>query len=313
MRDITCEEAATLHGITTYHQEMDNSEYRFRLLKSDGTAYVRTESSRTGAWQNSHYHNNVRETYIVQRGWIAYAALIHGERTINVYRAGESFTTQPHIIHNVYMPANAVIHTVKHGESATEDRIQDNATKQFDDETQPLTEHQIRLAADKPDEIYTAEYRHFDTLIWQLPTWCTAIFLVTAAGAGSIEQARFLTEAAGLTKLSVATGLMSLMSFVILALSQALYRFRKHQASFRQYPRTPFWSSASTYLQMIVTLEAFALLFLVMRIHGLRLDVAFGGCIIIVIVLTFYREYRLRRGKRVGNAPSHNSFNPTPR
>ena len=147
MRDISSEDAAKRHGITTCHQEMDNGELRFRLRKSDGSAYVRTESSPLGAWQNSHYHENIRETYIVQKGWIAYAELIEGERVINVYEAGELFTTKPHVIHNVYMPANAVIHTVKYGEASGEDRVESEATREFDQVTQCLNEDQIRIEA----------------------------------------------------------------------------------------------------------------------------------------------------------------------
>jgi hypothetical protein len=296
MRDISGEEAAKL-GITAHHQEMDNGEYRFRLRASDGSTYIRTESRSGAAWQNSHYHNNVRETYIVQRGWIAYATLLHGERKISIYRAGELFTTQPHIIHNVYMAANSVLHTVKHGEVVAEDRIEDETTRQFDKVTHSLAEDQIRLEAEKPSEAYSAEYRHFDTLIWQLPAWCTTIFTVTAIGTNSIEQANLLTQSTGLTKRAITMGFMILMSFVILVMSQALHRFRKHQASLRQYTRTPFWSSASTYLQMVVTLEAFALSFLVMLISGLPLRPALAGCIFLVLLLTFYREYDLRRGK----------------
>lgn len=299
MRDISCEEAAERHGLTTHHQEMDNGEYRFRLRKSDGTVYIRTESG-SGGWQQSHYHENVRETYIVQRGWIAFAERIQGERKISIYRAGQQFTTEPHIIHNLYMPANAVIHTVKHGDAAGEDRIHDTeATKQFDEVTLPLTEDQIMSEAEESSETYTAEYRHFDTLIWQLPAWCTAIFLVTAVGTNSIEQAKFLTQATGLERDVVATGFLSLMAIVILALSHALYRFRKHQASFKQVPGTSFWSSASTYLQIIITLEAFALLFLVMLINGLKLYIALAVCLFLLALITIFRECVLRRRRRV--------------
>ena len=143
MRQIGCKEAETNHGISTYHQVMDNGEYRFRLLKSDGSAYIRTEASSTGAWQSSHFHSSVKETYIVQSGWIVYAEFMNGERRLTLYRAGQLFTAQPGAIHNVYMPADAVVHTVKHGSALTEDRIADEITKRFDEDTQLLLEHQI--------------------------------------------------------------------------------------------------------------------------------------------------------------------------
>lgn len=148
MRDIGTEEAAASHGVTARHQQMDNGELRFRLVKDDGTAYIRTEAGPLGAWQNSHYHRRTMETYIVQKGWIAYVELRDGRRSVSIRNAGELFTTRPGVIHNVYMPADAVIHTVKHGESTADDRIVDDATRAFDRETHALSERQIQLEAE---------------------------------------------------------------------------------------------------------------------------------------------------------------------
>lgn len=55
MREIDCIEAREKHGIFTLHHQMTNLERRFRLKKSDGTAYIRTEASTEGGWQESHY------------------------------------------------------------------------------------------------------------------------------------------------------------------------------------------------------------------------------------------------------------------
>src|SRR5690242_10293711 len=72
MRQLSDKDAESL-GIVTRHEQMDNGEYRFRLLASDGSAYSRTVAGDRGAWQNSHSHNTARETYIVQSGWMAFA------------------------------------------------------------------------------------------------------------------------------------------------------------------------------------------------------------------------------------------------
>jgi len=298
MREITDQEAATRYGITTHHEDMNN-ERRFRLTKSDGTAYVRTEAG-AGGWQRSHYHRNIRETYIVQEGWMAHARLNEGKREISVYRSGELFTTQPNFVHNVYLPAGAVIHTVKHGAAAGQDRVEDETTERFDEMTRGLTEEQIEreagmMANGKPDEIYTAEYRHLDTLIWQLPVWCTAIFAATAIGANSIEQANYLTTPSGLTKRTIAVGFLVLMGFIILFLSHVLYRFRKHQAPLKRYSRTPILSSASTRLQVIVTVEGSILLLLAALLTGVPRWLSLPGFGLLVIVLTGLKEYALRR------------------
>lgn len=102
-------------GIETRHQCMDNGEFRFRLVAGDGSAYIRTVAGSRGAWQRSHYHNNLLETYIVQDGWIALVELVDDAPRHHILVPGTVFTTKPGVAHNVYMPAGAVTHTVKHG------------------------------------------------------------------------------------------------------------------------------------------------------------------------------------------------------
>jgi oxalate decarboxylase/phosphoglucose isomerase-like protein (cupin superfamily) len=96
---------------------MTNGEYRHKLThRYDESAYIRTESGEQGAWQNSHYHKGVRETYIVQSGWMAFAVVgISGKYHVDIYRPSELITSSLLQHHNVYLPAGAVIHTVKHG------------------------------------------------------------------------------------------------------------------------------------------------------------------------------------------------------
>ena len=113
MSVISNKDAKDKYGITSEHEKMPNGELRFRLKKDDGTAYIRTKRPEKGEWQNSHYHNKVRETYIVQKEWIGYAQLLNDIPQYNIYKKGDVFTTRPDVIHNIYMPANAVIHTVK--------------------------------------------------------------------------------------------------------------------------------------------------------------------------------------------------------
>ena len=110
------EEDALRHGIVARHERMANGEVRFRLLAKDGTGYVRTHSGESGASQNSHYHKTALETYVVQRVWAAFAELADGEVEWHVLRPGDVYTTHPGVAHNIYLPANAIIHTVKHGE-----------------------------------------------------------------------------------------------------------------------------------------------------------------------------------------------------
>lgn len=95
---------------------MENGEKRFRLRAPDGRNYIRTEAGPEGVWQNAHHHHGVRETYIVERGWICVAEQSAGGPSVRTYREGEVFTSEPYVDHNVFMPPGAVIHTVQHGE-----------------------------------------------------------------------------------------------------------------------------------------------------------------------------------------------------
>lgn len=114
MENISADRAGEL-GISTSHTKMDNGELRYRLVAKDGSSYIRTEASADGGWQNSHYHKSLLETYIVQDKWLAFAELDDGDARLWIMRAGDIYTTRVGVSHNVYLPAHAVLHTVKHG------------------------------------------------------------------------------------------------------------------------------------------------------------------------------------------------------
>lgn len=130
---------------------MDNGELRFRLMKNgddSGFGYILTEMPEKGggAWQNSHYHRGVLETYIVQKRWIASAELVKGAVTIRIHRENEIFTTQPEVHHNIYMPSGAIIHTVKHGDcSLQHDWV---ASPELDNFTKQMAEREILVRAE---------------------------------------------------------------------------------------------------------------------------------------------------------------------
>lgn len=129
-------------GITTSHERMANNELRYRLTAADGSGYIRTVACGEGAWQNSHFHKVLRETYIVQSGWVALVELVDGAPRWAILEAGDVFTTTPQTAHNVYMPGNAVLHTVKHGSSG--DGVDWHASPELDDLTKGLDEAEVR-------------------------------------------------------------------------------------------------------------------------------------------------------------------------
>ena len=129
------------YGVSTSHSRMDNGELRYRITSADGSAYVRVEATADSGWQNSHYHNTVLETYIIQKGWAAFAEIDDGKFQYKIMQPGDVHTTRPGISHNVYLPAYAVIHVVKHGETAEQNDW--HSDELLDIKTKPLLEEQM--------------------------------------------------------------------------------------------------------------------------------------------------------------------------
>ncbi|KQY83274.1 hypothetical protein ASD24_13425 [Paenibacillus sp. Root52] len=115
MKMISFEEAKSLGVETAYHL-MDNGEKRFRLINNDGSSYIRTEGSENGSWQNSHYHQTLKELYVVQQGWIAYAELDEQNQfSLRILEKDDSVMVPPLRSHNIYMSSLAVTHVIKFG------------------------------------------------------------------------------------------------------------------------------------------------------------------------------------------------------
>lgn len=138
MEPISSDQAAA-YGVTSSHNRMDNGELRYRLVSTDGSAYVRVEASAEGGWQNSHYHKAVLETYIIQKEWAAFVELSDDTLNWRIMRPGDVYTTRREISHNIYLPANAVIHVVKHGATDVgndwySDEVLDSKTKHLSEQ-----------------------------------------------------------------------------------------------------------------------------------------------------------------------------------
>lgn len=122
MSDSAAADLAVEYNIQTGNERMPNGEIRFRMYGGDGNGYVRVVSGPHGGWQNSHYHHRIRETYIVETGWMILAQYRRETSSVELIRleAGGIVTTEPLRKHNVYLPANTLIHVVKHGSVAGE-------------------------------------------------------------------------------------------------------------------------------------------------------------------------------------------------
>jgi len=169
------------HGITHPHECMPNGELRFRLAAADGSAYIRTVSTPQSGWQKSHHHAGVKETYVVQAGWMALATLRDGHLAVECFAEGDVVTTRPHEPHNVYLPADAVIHTVKHGKTEAKDWHPapelDQLTRNLGQEQVLALSHPAGQTIDPRYGAYVDTYNNLDSLIWQVPG-----FFVAGAG-----------------------------------------------------------------------------------------------------------------------------------
>jgi hypothetical protein len=302
------------YGITVEHSKMPNGELRFRLKKNDGTAYIRTEASSKGAWQEGHYHNQVLETYIVQNGWIGYAEWVGNKPLFKIYEKDQKFTTTPFIIHNIYMPGDSVIHTVKHGNSKGELRLINEETIKFTELTSKISEEELKKQATRviseygtstPEKDYNEAYRHFDNLIWQVPAWSSGIFTAILIGTGSLKDTDKITlvSVSGFNINTLLSIFYVFASFFILSLSYALYRFRWNQIRTKIYTPKFHLRSPQVLLQLVVNIQFIILLFLAGSIVKIGFWWVFSIAILIIAILTSYQEYILTKEGKKGNKP----------
>ena len=54
------------------------------------------------------------------------------------------FTVPPQVVHSIYMPKDAVIHTVKHGKAYGEQRFVDARTREFDTIIRQVSEEELQ-------------------------------------------------------------------------------------------------------------------------------------------------------------------------
>ena len=168
---VSTRDAARIHGIATSYELMDNGEFRARMTPIDGNGYIRTVAASVGAWQNAHYHNSLRETYIVESGWIASAEREGDTVRLRIHFPGDVFTTAPRVSHNIYMSANSVIHTVKHGGAGQADWHKDD---DLNNRTHNITERELILSRHDYNQgdrfsSYMDLYNNLDKLLWSVP------------------------------------------------------------------------------------------------------------------------------------------------
>lgn len=315
MKEISQQDAEKKHKIFTRHHEMDNGELRFRLLRDDGIGCAITEAGSKGFWQESHFHKSVKETYIIQKGWVACAKLQNEKCKIQIFKEDEIFTIEPEVSHNLYLSKGAVIYTIKHGAPQKNNRAVNNEAKKLDKTVQGLGEEQILALAEneknknEPIEVYSKDYRHFDELIWQVPTWCTAIFTATITGgivflSLSDELKDTIAKVFSIQNNNIFIQrhyilfyYFVFMFLVLIIFSYALLRFRTHQRPLGKCKNIRFYKSSQMYLQLVTCFEFCVLLLFVLVIAGVSVLASEVVCAVVLAVCMLFAECNLRRKK----------------
>lgn len=182
MGKLSDEEAREQFGASTDHERMPNGEVRLRLTSAGG-GYIKTLRPGAGAWQKSHLHRTLTETYVIQAGWMALVELTGDEPKVSLHLPGDVISTRADVAHTVYLSANAVIHTVKHG--GTGDWI---PCERLDAIVSGWTENEVRARAIAPAQrpalgiehkytAYASIYNHLDNLIWLVPGFVLTVGL----------------------------------------------------------------------------------------------------------------------------------------
>lgn len=122
MREVDAQEARA-NGIWTAHHQMDNDEYRYRLVAADGCSYIRVEASEKGGWQKSHLHEYGHELYILQKGRASLVIMRNGNAICHEIQPYQSMIIEPGVAHNVYLAPDSVTHTIKYGDCRENDWV----------------------------------------------------------------------------------------------------------------------------------------------------------------------------------------------
>jgi hypothetical protein len=298
--EINSEEAKDKYGIYTDHEIINKSEIRFRLKSNDCTAYIRTQNISYGKWQKSHYHE-IKETYIVQEGWIACAKLICGKITIKKYYKDDIFTIEPNEPHNIYTPSGSILHTIKHGKSNNSIWY---PSVDLDKLTDKYTEEDLNKINRTGKYYLSTEYRHLDNLIWQLPLWSGAVFAILMS-----VYLYFLKES---NFYHIKEILISISLFFFSATYYVFYRYRIHRA-YTEFHNRPIFKglSAQNFFQhfyglLNATLLYFLMIDILIYFYSGILEYHeifwLFGCVLISIIVTILFNRNVKYHKKVAKS-----------
>lgn len=164
---LTFDEVLRNLGMSHKSKTMPNGEKRFAVALSSGEELmiVITVAGPEGAWQQAHYHGGqaalagrsragITEHYKVWSGWMAAAVPGKGgdlSPEVTLLSEGDQVSFSPGECHNIYLPAGAVIVTLKVGTPVGNPHRKEAdwwPAPQLDQATQLITEADLRNLVD---------------------------------------------------------------------------------------------------------------------------------------------------------------------
>lgn len=152
---------------------------------------------------------------------------------------------------------------------------------------------------------YIQDYRHFDSLIWQVPAWASAIFSFSiTASVLALANSERIDKALGVCSTAYGVGIFLISVFLVFFLFKSVFlRFRLHQRSIHRpkrnhIPSTWFLVPGQTALLLVLFIESSVTLSFALIAFGF--DVAFSGTVIGIFLLVGfpYVEWSIRRLSR---------------
>lgn len=154
------------------------------------------------------------------------------------------------------------------------------------------------------EESYIQDYRHFDSLIWQVPAWASAIFSFSiTASVLALANSERIDRALGIcTAHGVGIFLMSVFC-VFFLLTSVFLRFRLHQRSIhrpkrKHIPSTWYLVPGQTALLLVLFIESSVTLAFSLVAFGI--EVVISGIVagVFLMVGFLYVEWSIRRLSR---------------
>lgn len=121
MRYIVEDDYLEKNNILMSVEKMPNTETRYRIKLDDDTLYSITKSGEKLSWQNSHYHKNCNELYLVQKGKVLIVIKEKDKIFHKVLNESQMLVIKPNIPHNIYMFEDAETCVLKYGDVKEKD------------------------------------------------------------------------------------------------------------------------------------------------------------------------------------------------